>query len=125
MWQFRLILRRVRVIRFRPNIFGYILFPCLLTQCILAKLSEQIQNPKSKIQDLKWQLLWLILFVLAFGWRAQNLDAFGLSNDEGAHLMWAKLAVDGYPLYDQTYAVQPPLFLEIVGLAFRLAGSTI
>ena len=35
----------------------------------------------------------LELISLAFAWRAQNLDAFGLSNDEGAHLMWAKLAV--------------------------------
>jgi hypothetical protein len=78
-------------------------------------------SPKSKI----WPLLWLLIFALAFAWRAQNLDAFGLSNDEGAHLMWARLAVDGYPLYSQTYAVQSPLFLETVGLAFRLAGPTI
>jgi hypothetical protein len=58
-------------------------------------------------------------------WRAQNLDAYGLSNDEGVYLMWGRLAADGYPLYSQTYAVQPPLFLEWVGWAFRLAGPTI
>jgi 4-amino-4-deoxy-L-arabinose transferase-like glycosyltransferase len=72
-----------------------------------------------------WLVLWLVVFVLLFVWRIQNLDAFGLSNDEGAHLMWAQLAVEGYPLYGETYAVQAPLFLEPVGWAFRLAGSTI
>lgn len=39
--------------------------------------------------------------------------------------MWAKLAVDGYPLYAETNAVQSPLFLEMIELAFRLAGPTI
>ncbi|MCK6629211.1 MAG: glycosyltransferase family 39 protein [Anaerolineae bacterium] len=99
-------------------------------------MSERI-NPKSKIQNLVASdapegakskirpLLWLLILSLAFAWRAQNLDAFGLSNDEGAHVMWAKLAVDGYPLYSQTYAVQSPLFLETVALAFRLAGPTL
>jgi hypothetical protein len=69
--------------------------------------------------------LWLLIFGLALVWRAQNLEAFGLSNDEGAHLMWARLAVDGYPLYSQTQAVQAPLFIESVGWTFRLAGQTV
>jgi hypothetical protein len=94
-------------------------------------LSERI-NLKSKIQNRLspdgekskiWPLLWLLILILAFAWRAQNLDAFGLSNDEGAHLMWARLAVDGYPLYSQTYAVQSPLFLEAVGLASGWPGE--
>lgn len=69
--------------------------------------------------------LWLLIFLLAVAWRAQNLDAFGLVNDEGAYLMWTRLAVDGYPLYTETRAVQPPLFFEWIGLAFRLAGQTV
>ena len=84
-------------------------------------VNSLIRNPKS----IPWLLLWLILVGLALAWRAQNLDAFGHSNDEGAHLMWARLAVDGYPLYGETQAVQSPLFLEVVGLAFRLVGQTI
>ncbi len=39
--------------------------------------------------------------------------------------MWAKLAVDGYPLYQETYSVQAPLFIEPIGWAFRLLGSSI
>jgi hypothetical protein len=72
-----------------------------------------------------WLLVWLLVFGLALAWRAQNLAAFGLSNDEGAHLMWARLIVEGYPLYSETQAVQAPLFLEWVALAFRIGGQTI
>lgn len=72
-----------------------------------------------------WPTVWLTLLLLSLLWRTQNLDAFGLSNDEGAHLMWAKLAVNGAPLYAETRAVQSPLFLESVGWVFRLAGESI
>ncbi len=82
-------------------------------------------NPKSKIQNPKYLLLWLLVLVLFLTWRAQNLDAFSPVNDEGAHLMWARLAADGFPLYGETYAVQSPLFLEWIALAFRLAGQTV
>jgi 4-amino-4-deoxy-L-arabinose transferase-like glycosyltransferase len=82
-------------------------------------------NPKSKIQNPKCLLLWLLVLVLFLAWRAQNLEAFSPVNDEGAHLMWARLAIDGFPLYAETHAVQSPLFLEWIGLAFRLAGQTV
>ena len=72
-----------------------------------------------------WWALWLVCFVILFAWRTQNLTAFGLSNDEGAHLMWARLAVDGHSLYSETHAVQAPLFIESIGWAFRLWGTTI
>ncbi len=77
-----------------------------------------------KISEIVWLALWFVIFAVAMAWRTQNLDAFGLSNDEGAHLMWAQLAVDGYPLYRETHAVQAPLFIEPIGWAFRLAGSS-
>jgi len=83
------------------------------------------QSNSVVISNKAWLVFWLVIFGLLFVWRAQNLDAFGLSNDEGAHLMWARLAVDGYPLYGETQAVQAPFFLEWVALAFRLAGQTI
>jgi hypothetical protein len=82
-------------------------------------------EPPSSYRLNWWLLLWLLVFGLALAWRAQNLDAFGLSNDEGAHLMWARLIVEGYPLYSETQAVQAPLFLEWVALAFRIGGQTI
>ena len=72
-----------------------------------------------------WFALWFIIFAAAMVWRIQNLDAFGLSNDEGVYLMWGRLAAGGYPLYSQIYAVQSPLFLESLALAFKLAGDTV
>ena len=65
------------------------------------------------------------MYAGAIIWRAQNLDAFGPFNDEGVYLMWGRLAADGYALYREVYAVQPPLFLESLALTFRLFGSTI
>jgi len=32
-----------------------------------------------------------LIFALAVAWRVQNLDAYGLSNDEGVYLMWGRL----------------------------------
>lgn len=74
---------------------------------------------------LVWGALWLALFGLAVAWRTQNLDAFGLSNDEGVYLMWGRLLAQGFPLYSETVAVQPPLFFEVLAAAFRLAGDTV
>lgn len=81
-----------------------------------------------KIESLKpkiWLLVWLLIFGVGLAWRAQNLDAFGLTNDEGAYLMWSQLPLDGYPLYSETRAVQPPLFFEWVGLALRWGGPQV
>jgi hypothetical protein len=83
---------------------------------------EQVNFVKTKIL---WAAFWLLILLMAFAWRAQNLDSFGLSNDEGVYLMWGRLVADGYPLYSSTVAVQPPLFLETLGVAFRLAGDSV
>jgi hypothetical protein len=70
--------------------------------------------------------LLLVLIIAASGWwRAANLDAFGTSNDEGTHLMWARLANEGHPLYSQTRAVQGPFFIGLIQLAFRLLGTRV
>lgn len=70
-------------------------------------------------------LIWLLLMVAAVIWRLPNLDAFGLNNDEGAYLMWARLVADGYPLYSQTHSVSAPLFIEGLAAAFKLFGFSI
>ncbi len=88
----------------------------------IVTLKSKIKNRKSVVINLT---VWLVIFVVLLFWRAQNLDAFSTFNDEGAYLMWSRLPVDGYPLYSVTRAVQPPLFFEWVGLAFRLAGISV
>jgi hypothetical protein len=95
------------------------------TQDPASKTDPEEPPGDHKPKSTWWRLVWLLVFGLALAWRAQNLAAFGLSNDEGAHLMWARLIVDGYPLYSQTQAVQAPLFLEWLALVFRIGGQTI
>ena len=83
-------------------------------------------NRQSKIENRKLKaalwLGWLALFALALLWRLKNIDAFGLNNDEGAYLMWARLVSEGYALYNQTYTNAPPLFIEMLALVFKLFG---
>lgn len=65
---------------------------------------------------------WLLLLALSVLWRLPNIDTFGANNDEGAYLMWARLVVEGYPLYSQTHSVSAPLFIEMLAMVFRLFG---
>jgi hypothetical protein len=78
-----------------------------------------------KLKPILFLLMWLFLLGLAIAWRLKNIDAFGLTNDEGAYLMWARLASEGYPLYAETYANAPPFFLEQLALIFRGIGFNI
>lgn len=98
-------------------------------RCILRSLREQsvVRQKRDRVVDLRsgWLAAWLTVIVLVAVWRAQSLAALGTTNDEGAYLMWAKLPLEGYPLYRDTQAVQPPLFFELIGLALRLGGHTI
>lgn len=83
------------------------------------------RQSRSRLLRAAGPAAWLLILVLAVAWRAQHLEAFSLSNDEGAHLMWARLAADGYGLYGETRAVQAPLFIEAIALALRLAGPQV
>lgn len=65
---------------------------------------------------------WLVLLLAALAWRWPNLNAFGLNNDEGAYMMWARLVAEGFPLYSQTQSVSAPLFIEFLAVVFRWFG---
>jgi hypothetical protein len=69
-------------------------------------------------------LIALVVFV-SIVWRAGNLNAFSLSNDEGAYLMWAWLVHSGHPLYSETVSVSAPLFIVALAWAFKLAGVSL
>ncbi len=70
-------------------------------------------------------LLLASLVVASIGWRAANLNAFSLSNDEGAYLMWAWLVHSGHPLYSETVSVSSPLFIVLLDWAFDVAGVSL
>jgi hypothetical protein len=70
-------------------------------------------------------LLVVLVVVASIGWRAANLNAFSISNDEGAYLMWAWLVHSGHPLYSETVSVSAPLFIAWLDWAFDLAGVSL
>jgi hypothetical protein len=72
-----------------------------------------------------YPLLIALVVVVSIIWRAGNLNAFSLSNDEGAYLMWAWLVHSGHPLYSETVSVSAPFFIEALAWAFELAGVSL
>ncbi len=68
--------------------------------------------------------LCLALFFLAIAWRSPNLDAFGLSNDEGVYLMWGALNRRWLRPLPRHRGRAAPAFFETLALAFRLFGET-
>ncbi|GAB4528995.1 MAG: hypothetical protein Kow0063_05680 [Anaerolineae bacterium] len=81
------------------------------------------------LTPLRAQVIFLVLMVLimavSIAWRLGNLNAFSLSNDEGAYLMWAWLVHSGHPLYSETVSVSAPLFILALDWAFDLAGVSL
>ena len=67
----------------------------------------------------------VVVIVGALAWRAGNLDAFSLSNDEGAYLMWAWLVHTGHPLYSETVSVSAPAFIVLLDAAYDLIGVSV
>jgi len=85
--------------------------------------------PSSVLNQPQLQAVYLLLIALvvlvSIVWRAGNLNAFSLSNDEGAYLMWAWLVHSGHPLYSETVSVSAPFFIEALDWAFELAGVSL
>jgi len=70
----------------------------------------------------------LCLFLLgafAFAWQVNLNEQYILDYDEGVFLISARMATLGYPLFTSVFSSQPPVFLEILALAFRLFGDTV
>jgi len=86
-----------------------------------------MDNLRRNHQLVFW--LQLLAFSLALAlsllWRLRNFGAFGLNNDEGAYLMWARLVSEGYSLYSQTQSVSAPLFIEGLAGIFNLFGFSV
>jgi hypothetical protein len=72
-----------------------------------------------------YYLLTALLIVLSIASRLGNLNAFSLSNDEGAYLMWAWLVHSGYPLYTETASVSAPLFIALLDWTFDVGGISL
>ena len=86
---------------------------------------SRLRRELSRTFHVSHLTFWFLLLGAAVLWRLKNIDAFGLANDEGAYLMWARLVAEGYPLYTQTYSGAPPLFIEMLALVFKVFGFSI
>lgn len=52
------------------------------------------------------------------------LSLFMFDNDEGINVIKAVLMADGYPLYTETWSDQPPIFTQLLAIAFAIFGET-
>jgi hypothetical protein len=84
-----------------------------------------IRSSGPNFPSMVYLLLVALVVVASIGWRAANLNAFSISNDEGAYLMWAWLVHSGHPLYSETVSVSAPLFIASLDWAFDLAGVSL
>jgi len=70
--------------------------------------------------------LGLVAVVLAFvAWSVQSSAFFEWSIDEGMYLMRARMAANGFPLYDAIWFNHPPLLVQLVQLAFDRFGESV
>lgn len=65
--------------------------------------------------------------ILAFTltWQINLSEQYSLDYDEGVYLLSARMAVMGNPLFSAVFSSQPPLFLEVLTLVFRLFGDSV
>ena len=64
------------------------------------------------------------LIVVAFTLISESNVGLSYGWDEGAYLASARLVSQGLPLFEAVFSSQPPVFLEILGCAFRIFGDT-
>jgi hypothetical protein len=73
--------------------------------------------------SLSVSLLLLCVFSVAL---QLNLNIpYSTDYDEGVYLSSARLVMEGHTLFSSVFSAQPPAFLEILALAFRLFGDTV
>ena len=93
----------------------------------LPRFSAAYQSAFSDRTQVRavFYLIVALVVVASVAWRVGNLDAFSLTNDEGAYLMWAWLVHSGHPLYSETVSVSAPFFILALDWAFDLAGVSL
>jgi hypothetical protein len=67
----------------------------------------------------------LLLLAFVIAWQTNLSKPYAIDADEGLYLLSADMVISGYPQYASLFSPYPPLFLEILGLAFRAFGHTV
>ena len=82
-------------------------------------------GPERFPKRLSLFLGFLLLAAFALTWRNYLDTQFPFDYDEGVYLLSARMLMAGYSQYTSVFSSQPPAFLEILALAFRLFGDTV
>ena len=72
------------------------------------------------LRNYSWDLAIVLVFLAIVFFFYPDRVAFEFSTDEGINLMKAALVNDGYPLYDQIWSDQPPLFTYIIAAVLKV-----
>jgi len=67
----------------------------------------------------------LLLVTFAVVWQVNIKDPYTGNYDEGDFLLAARQVLEGRRLFTDVFSAQPPLYLEMMTLAFRLFGDTL
>ncbi len=74
--------------------------------------------------ELIYRVALLGILALSLVVRLHGLEGFGWENDEGTHIMLARLMNSGQRLYADVFSLSAPLFIASIALAFRVLGTT-
>lgn len=72
-----------------------------------------------------WQAATSILILFAVYLLYSRLSNYNASYDSGVYLESARMMGRGYPLYQQIFDSQPPLWLPLIYVSFRLFGESV
>lgn len=77
-------------------------------------------------QSAKWLFL-RIVTALAFAVFAawNSLEIYSLDYDEGVYLVSARMHLAGFGLYNDIFHAQPPVYIELLTLVFRIVGDNV
>jgi 4-amino-4-deoxy-L-arabinose transferase-like glycosyltransferase len=67
----------------------------------------------------------LLLVTFAVVWQVNIKDPYIGNYDEGDFLLAARQVLEGRRLFTDVFSAQPPLYLEMIALAFRFFGDTL
>lgn len=97
----------------------YNIVPRILNANIITAIPERT---KSKIKTLLWQLAVPLAFMAIVILFFPSRGRFELNSDEGVNLMKAMLLEKGFPLYEDIWSDQPPVFTYLLAGVIRLFG---
>jgi hypothetical protein len=102
----------------------------LLTLVIPTRNEAENVSPKAVqrrrlINMVSLLVSFLLLLAFAIAWQTNLSIPYAIDADEGIFLLSADMIISGYPQFTSLFNPYPPLFLEILALAFRAFGDTV